>query len=93
MGKFFFALNIFFHLCCEDPAIIRCPGATTTLLWKHLEKHHVDEFTELKKKSGPLHGVKKIVGKLMRQPTINDVMTTKAPYGKDHPKQKKFDEN
>ena len=37
--------------------------------------------------------MKKTVGKLMRQPTINDVMTTKAPYGRDHPKQKKFDEN
>ena len=25
--------------------MIRCPGATTTPLWKHLEKHHVDEST------------------------------------------------
>ena len=75
---------------CDQPRLLRCPQNTTTPLWKHLEKEHKEEYFKIK--SNPVQGVKKDNRKL-RQPTILDVTSKKIPYGRDHPKQKQFDEN
>ena len=76
---------------CEEPQVFKCPQNTTTPLWKHLEKKHKDEHTLIFKKRDPVRGVKK--DEKLRQPTILDITSKKAPYGRNHHKQRQFDEN
>ena len=71
---------------CEQPPVLKCPQNTTTPLWKHLEKNHKDEHTLILKKKDPVRGVKK--NEKLRQPTILDITSKKAPYGRNHPKQR-----
>ena len=76
---------------CEEPGDLRCAGGNTTALWNHLKKNHQPEYSSLQKKSISHPGsVKKVIG---RQPTIPNLISSRAPYGPNHPKQKQFDKN
>ena len=76
---------------CEEPADLRCSGGNTSSLWNHLKKNHLPEFNLIEKKSlNNLASVKKMTG---RQPTISNLVLSRAPYGPNHPKQKQFDKN
>ena len=76
---------------CVEPGDLRCSGGNTSSLWNHLKKNHNIEYCLIEKKSLSNPGnVKKVIG---RQPTIANVISSKVPYGPNHPKQKQFDKN
>ena len=83
------------RLCVENPPTLRCSDNSTSTLWSHLAKLHREDHEKIKKKTDPLHGVKKdgAGGSVFRQRTIGEIFGNKAPYGRSHSKQKNFDRN
>ena len=78
---------------CELSKVLRCPGNSTGVLWKHAEKFHKEDLNSLKKMTDKLRGIKKTTSS--SQPTILGAFSSQAklPYGPNHPKQREFDKN
>ena len=82
------------RLCKENPPLLRCTDNSTSPLWSHLVKFHKEDHDRIQKKKESLHCVKRAAGgTVFRQRTMAEVLSNQAPYGRDHPKQKKFDSN
>ena len=72
---------------CETK--IKCSQSSTSGLWIHLQRSHLDEYEKLKNKSKTI----KEKSQGTHQQTLVELMSNAAKYKPDHPKQKKFDRN
>ena len=78
---------------CDNPPTLRCAGNTTSGLWAHLKKSHQVEHDGIERKKDSNSVKKSSGGGKGRQPTIQAMLSSRAPYGPGHPKQAQFDKN
>ena len=73
----------------EEPKVFKLSQNSTSPLWLHLEKAHKTEHEKIVgKKKSPVNKVVKL-----KQPTLFNMANKNSPYGRNHRKQKQFDEN
>ena len=76
---------------CDIPPVLRCADNSTSCLWAHLKTKHKEQHRKiLRNTEGVAAAVK---SPSLRQPTIQSLLTSRAPYGLRHPKQLEFDKN